>query len=150
MGVLKKAALQFVVIGVLLIIDYSAAAQQYSQLDTSKVDQIIRYGEPHYVIYMRAQNRAVGAQKARADDSLGELVLYRYYDIIDSNMVSITQTVVWQKYRLRFIPVLKPDHEPIYGYMAEADKIMKQHYGYDYWKKVEQQVDSIINATEWK
>lgn len=150
MGVLKKATLQFVVIGVLLTIDYSAAAQQYSQLDTSKVDQIIRYGEPHYVIYMRAQNRAVGAQKARVDDSLGQMVLYRYYDTIDSNMVSITQMLVWQKYRLRFVPVLKPDHEPIYGYMAEADKIMKLRHGYDYWKKVEQQVDSTINATEWK
>lgn len=146
MGVLKKAALQFVVVGVLLTIAYSAAAQQYSQLDTSKVDQIIRYGEPHYVIYMRAQNRVVGAQKARVDNSLGQVVLYRYYDNIDSNMVSITQMLVWQKYRLRFIPVLKPDNEPIYGYMAEADKIMKQRHGEDYWDKVEAEVSVMLRT----
>ncbi len=143
-SVLKKTTLQFVVIGLLFTIAYSASAQQN---DTLAEDLFIRYDEPHYLMEERA--RLKGVRKARVDDSLGQLVLYRYYDTIDSHMVRMTQHVVWQKYRLRFVALLETDHGPIYGYVGEADRIMRQRYGDDYWHKVEHDVNIMSKTKCW-
>lgn len=141
---LKKTTLQFVVVGVLFTIAYSAAAQQN---DSLAEDLFIRYDEPHYLMEERA--RLKGAHKARVDDSLGQLVLYKYYDTIDSLMVRFTQHVVWQKYQLKFVALLETDPTPPHGYMDEADRIMRQRHGDDYWHKIEQGVYIFSRTRCW-
>lgn len=98
---------------------------------------------------MEERARLKGARKARVDDSLGKLVLYKYYDTIDSHMVRMTQHVVWQMYQLKFVALLETDPAPAYGYMGEADRIMKQRYGDDYWHKIEQGVCIFSRTRCW-
>lgn len=100
--------------------------------------------EPEYVYVQRM--REEGMKKALQDDSLGQLVLHQYYRPPDPVKARVTRIVVWNMYRMKFVPLTGSVSTQIMGYRYQADQIMKQRYGDDYWDKVEEEVSVMLTT----
>lgn len=100
--------------------------------------------EPEYVYVQRM--REEGMKKALQDDSLGQLVLHQYYRPPDPVKARVTGIVVWNMYRMKFVPLTGSVSTQIMGYRYQANQIMKQRYGNDYWDKVEQEVNVMLKT----
>lgn len=101
--------------------------------------------EPEYVYVERM--REEGKKKALQDDSLGQLVLHQFYRPAEPVKARVTGIVVWNMYRMKFVALTGNTATiELDGYRYQADQIMKQRYGDDYWDKVEEEVSVMLTT----
>lgn len=101
--------------------------------------------EPEYVYVQRM--REEGMKKALQDDSLGQLVLHQFYRPAEPVKARVTGIVVWNMYKMKFIPLTDNSATiELDGYRYQADQIMRQRYGDDYWHKVEAEVSIMLRT----
>lgn len=101
--------------------------------------------EPEYVYVQRM--REEGMKKALQDDSLGQLVLHQFYRPPEPVKARVTGIVVWNMYQMKFVPLTDSTATiELDGYRYQADQIMKQRYGNDYWDKVEAEVSVMLTT----
>lgn len=101
--------------------------------------------EPEYVYVERM--REEGMKKALQDDSLGQLVLYQFYRPAEPVKARVTGIVVWNMYQMKFVPLTdKTATIELDGYRYQANQIMKQRYGENYWDKVEEEVSVMLTT----
>lgn len=119
---------------------------QTTHPDSLAVDlQYILGYEPEHVYVERL--REEGMKKALHDDSLGQLVLHQFYRQAEPVKARVTGIVVWNRYQMKFVPLSDNTATiELDGYRYQADKIMKQRYGNDYWDKVEAEVSVMLRT----
>lgn len=101
--------------------------------------------EPEYVYVQRM--RKEGMKKALHDDSVGQLMLHQFYRPPEPVKARVTGIVVWNRYKMKFVPLTDSTATiELDGYRYQADKIMKQRYGDDYWDKVEADVSIMLTT----
>lgn len=145
MGVLKRYIARLIVLISIIQTNGLVYGQQVISIDTAKNIIIAPPSyEPHYVLIQRAREQ--GMKKALQDDSLGQLVLHQYYRPPDPVKSRVTRIVVWNMYRMKFVPLTGSVSTQIMGYRYQAMQIMKQRYGDDYWDKVEAEVSVMLTT----
>lgn len=101
--------------------------------------------EPEYVYVERM--REEGMKKALQDDSLGQLMLHQFYRPPEPVKARVTGIVVWNMYQMKFVPLTDSTATiELDGYRYQANQIMKQRYGNDYWDKVEAEVSVMLRT----
>lgn len=118
---------------------------QTSHTDSSTVAIPYPDYEPEYVYVQRM--REEGMKKALQDDSLGQLVLYQLYRPAEPVKARVTRIVLWNIYQMKFVPLTDSTATiELDGYRYQANQIMKQRYGDDYWDKVEAEVSVMLKT----
>ncbi len=144
MGVLKKH-IPKLLLTIAMFVCNGLAYGQTAHTDSSTVAIPYPDYEPEYVYVQRM--REEGKKKALQDDSVGQLVLHQYYRPAEPVKARVTGIVVWNMYRMKFVALTGNTATiELDGYRYQANQIMKQRYGNDYWDKVEAEVSVMLRT----